>query len=270
MPSNVGIGGAAAIVARALVVAGMVAMALGCGGPLKTPPLDPLPPLPTPVAPPVPPQARIDAVLAAIGPQSRMHWQPYFRAAGVAYPPAELALLGFKRERRLEIFARNASERPWARIDALPILAASGKDGPKLRQGDLQVPEGLYRLVAFNPNSRFHLSLMVDYPNADDLAVAATEGRIDLGGEIFIHGGAKSIGCLALGDVAIEHLFVLVADVGLQHVELVLAPHDPRSGVALAPNPRLPFTADLYQRITARLGAFPAAAPVVSAAEPSL
>lgn len=265
--------GAAAVVACAFWAVAVVTMAVGtggCGGPLKTPPLPALPPLPVPQAPPPPPQARIDAVMAAIGPQVRAHWQPYFRAAGLTYPPAELALLGFKRERRLELWGRNASDRPWARIDALPILAASGIDGPKLRQGDLQVPEGLYRVVAFNPNSRFHLSLMVDYPNADDLAVAATEGRTELGGEIFIHGGAKSIGCLALGDAAIENLFVLVADVGLDHVEVVLAPHDPRSGVPLAPIGHLPFTRELYQRITTRLASFREPGPTLSTAAPAL
>ncbi len=170
------------------------------------------------------------------------------------YPPAELALLAFKRERRLEIWGR--ADGPWARIDALPILAASGGAGPKRHEGDGQVPEGLYRVVAFNPNSRFHLSLMLDYPNADDVAVADAEGRTDLGSEIFIHGGAASIGCLAIGDLAIEDLFVLVADVGMERVQVVLAPHDPRGGVPLTPVPGLPFTRELYRRIAERLAVF--------------
>lgn len=246
---------AATLVAVALAVTVAVVWS-GCRRPLTVPPLPPLPPRPTPQAPPVPPQAQIDAVIAAIGAQARAHWAPYFRTAGIAYPPEEVVLLGFKRERRLEIWARGGAEEAFVRVDALPILAASGSSGPKLRQGDLQVPEGLYRLIAFNPNSRFHLSMLVDYPNADDLAVAAADGRTELGGEIFIHGGAKSIGCLALGDAAIEHLFVLVADVGMEHVQVVLAPHDPRGGAPLAPVPGLPFTADLYRRIAMRLAAF--------------
>lgn len=256
MPSPVGrAASAAALVAAALAVT-VVVLWSGCRRPLVAPPLPPLPPRPTPEAPPVPPRAQIDAVIAAIGPQSRGHWAPLFRAAGLAYPPGDVVLLGFKRERRLEIWARGGAEDAFARVDAIPILAASGISGPKLRQGDLQVPEGLYRLIAFNPNSRFHLSMLVDYPNADDLAVAAADGRTELGGEIFIHGGAKSIGCLALGDAAIEHLFVLVADVGMEHVQVVLAPHDPRGGAPLAPIPGLPFTADLYRRIALRLAAF--------------
>ncbi len=238
----------------------VVALAGGCTPPPRVPPL---PPLPEPVVlhgPPAPPAARdpaVDAVVAALGPRVRAHWTPLLAAAGLSYPPAELALLGFKRERRLEVWGRDDPARPWARIDTLPILAASGLGGPKLRRGDLQVPEGLYRLVAFNPRSRFHLSLMIDYPNADDLAVAAVDGRLDLGGDIFLHGGARSIGCLALGDRAIENVFVLVADVGLFSVEVVLAPYDPRGGLGLAPVPGLPFTAPLYRRIEERLAAFP-------------
>ncbi len=196
----------------------------------------------------IPPARTVESVVAEVGPRARAHWTPFLRSAGLDYPPAELALLGFKRERRLEVWGRRA-DGPWVRIDALPILAASGVDGPKLQQGDGQVPEGVYRLAAFNPNSRFHLSMMVDYPNADDLAVAAVDGRTDLGGEIFIHGGARSIGCLAMGDQAIEHLFVLVADVGLERVQVILAPHDPRGGIPLAPVAGVWFTADLYRRI---------------------
>jgi hypothetical protein len=202
----------------------------------------------------VPPERTVASVVAELGPRVRPHWQPFFRAAGLEYPPPELALLAFKRERRLEVWGR--AEGPWVRIDALPILAASGDAGPKLREGDRQVPEGVYRVVAFNPNSRFHLSMMLDYPNADDVAVAAAEGRTDLGGEIFIHGGAVSIGCLAVGDRAIENLFVLVADVGVEHVEVIVAPRDPRDGRGLAPVPALPFTRDLYRRIEDSLRPF--------------
>ena len=85
-----------------------------------------------------------------------------------------------------------------------PILAASGVSGPK-REGDKQVPEGFYRIELLNPNSRYHLSLRVNYPNADDLERARQDGRAlsTLGGDIMIHGGSASIGCLALGDPAV-------------------------------------------------------------------
>lgn len=203
---------------------------------------------------PVEPVATVESVVAELGPRVRARWAPFFEGVGLPYPPPDLALLGFKRERRLEIWGR--ADGPWKRIDALPILAASGIDGPKLRQGDRQVPEGFYRLIAFNPNSHFHLSMMIDYPNAEDVALALGEDRTDLGGDIFIHGDARSIGCLAMGDRAIEDLFVLVADVGLERVQVILAPRDPRGSIALAPVPGVWFTADLYRRIEAALAAF--------------
>jgi len=199
-----------------------------------------------------PPERTVESVVAALGPAARVRWAPFLRDAGLAYPPRQLALLAFKRERRLEVWGRD-DDGPWRRIDMLPILAASGLPGPKLRQGDRQVPEGIYAVPALNPNSRFHLSIMLDYPNAYDLAVADAEGRTDLGGEIFIHGAAVSIGCLAMGDRAIEHLFVLVADVGIENVMAIVAPRDPRDGIGLAPVPGLPFTADLYRQIETAL-----------------
>jgi len=90
-------------------------------------------------------------VLAKIGPAARAQLRPSFAHAGVAYPPRELALLVFKRERRVAVWARDAGA--WRFIRAYPVFAASGHAGPKLREGDYQVPEGLYRFAWLNPNS---------------------------------------------------------------------------------------------------------------------
>jgi murein L,D-transpeptidase YafK len=95
-------------------------------------------------------------------------------------------------------------------LKTFPILAQSGNPGPKHQEGDLQVPEGVYRIAVFNPESRFHLSLGLNYPNEADRA------RVDSrkpGGDIYIHGSAVSIGCLAMGDEAIEQIFLLAYDV---------------------------------------------------------
>jgi hypothetical protein len=203
---------------------------------------------------PTPGRRTVEDVVAGIGPSVRPQLTALARYAGLDYPPREIALLGFKRERRLEVWGRD--EGPWSRIDALPILAASGGPGPKQREGDRQVPEGLYRVIGLNPNSRYHLSLALDYPNAFDLAEAERDGRDDPGGEIFIHGGARSIGCLAIGDRAVEALFVLVADVGIERVQVILAPRDPRGTVPLAPLPAVPFTAELYPLLEESLRPF--------------
>lgn len=145
-------------------------------------------------------------------------------AAGLAYPPARVAIVVLKQERMLYLLGQSAGSDSWRRIAEYPVLAASGTLGPKLREGDKQVPEGVYRIESLNPNSRFHLSLRVNYPSDKDRRIAREENRTNLGGDIMIHGGAASIGCVAIGDPAIEEVFVLAADVGIDAVEIVLAP----------------------------------------------
>ena len=147
------------------------------------------------------------------------------QAQGVAYPPSQFTLIGLKAEKRLELWAPDASGRPRL-VKAYPILAASGVAGPKLREGDQQVPEGIYAIESLNPNSRFHLALRVNYPNADDRRRAQADGRTQLGGDIMIHGSNASIGCLAMGDPASEELFVLAALAGHQNVRVILSPVD--------------------------------------------
>jgi hypothetical protein len=195
--------------------------------------------------------------------QLRPERQPALRrdaeAAGLTYPPRQLSLVGLKSERKLEVWAKG--EHGWRRLRAYPILAASGGLGPKLRQGDMQVPEGSYRLTTFNPNSSYHLSLRVDYPNADDRAAARQDGRsrqgVDLGGDIYIHGRSVSIGCLAIGDPAIEELYVLLADVGLARVRVLLAPSaDPQ-----APPGAPAWLPARYERLRSELAAVRAGQP---------
>ncbi|MEO5721917.1 MAG: L,D-transpeptidase family protein [Chthoniobacterales bacterium] len=183
--------------------------------------------------------------------------EPKFRAAGVGYPPRHVTLLGFKRERRLELYASDANRTPRF-IHAYPVLAASGAPGPKLREGDRQVPEGIYHVRELNPNSRFHLSLWLDYPNAFDRARAAADGRTNLGGAIMLHGGAASKGCFALGDPAVEDLFVLAALAGLAHIAVILSPVDFRQHSLADTLPTEPaWTRDLYAEIKQQLARFP-------------
>ncbi len=152
--------------------------------------------------------------------------------ADLGYPPQRAVLAFFKKERQLELYvAGKQGELRW--IDTMPILGASGDAGPKRREGDRQVPEGQYRAVGFNPNSRFHVSIKLDYPNATDCRIAALEGRgvpesADLGSDIFIHGGSSSVGCLAMGDRGAALLFTLLQDVGITNTEVLIAPHDLR------------------------------------------
>ena len=185
-------------------------------------------------------------------------WEPHFTKAGVPYPPVAVAILAFKQERRLEIHAagRNGAHRF---IRSYPILAASGRLGPKLRQGDRQVPEGLYRIELLNPNSLYHLSLRVNYPNEFDRQQAQRDDRKNLGGDIMIHGNAVSIGCIAIGDPAAEDLFVLVALTGVKNVRVIISPVDFRVCDLPSLPPGTPkWVETLYPAIKRELAEYPA------------
>lgn len=151
---------------------------------------------------------------------------PFFNYAGVQYPPEKLVMVALKEEKLLYLFARDRRTGKMKQVRCYPIIGTSGKAGPKLKQGDKQIPEGFYRLYAFYPNSIAHLGLRVDYPNAFDRARAKADGRKDLGGDILIHGSYWSTGCLAMGNTAIEELFVLANDTGLENIEVIFAPCD--------------------------------------------
>ena len=187
-------------------------------------------------------------VLAEYGEPATQRLTARFEAAGLQFPPSEVALVGLKAERRLELWALRGDA--WRHVADYRITAASGVAGPKLREGDRQVPEGLYRIVGLNPNSRYHLSMKLDYPNAFDRHHAKRDGRVHPGSDIFIHGKAVSVGCLAVGDEAIEELFVLAALIGKHNVSVVVAPFDGRRTPLLPTAEGLaPWTPELYGMI---------------------
>jgi hypothetical protein len=126
-----------------------------------------------------------------------------------------------------------------------------------LREGDGQVPEGLYRISLLNPNSRFHVSLRVDYPSEEDREHGRNDGRERLGGDIMIHGGCASVGCLAIGDPAIEEVFLLAERVGLAQLDALLLPHDLRHD-PVSPTGVPPWMHDRYRQMAEVLGSLPA------------
>lgn len=211
----------------------------------------------TPVQVAIMGRATVEERLAEHGPSARARLQARFAAAGASYPPQSIVLAGFKQEKVLHLYALGEKNTPRF-VHSYPVLAASGQLGPKLAEGDRQVPEGIYRVESLNPNSRFHLSLRLDYPNQFDRARAQEEGRRELGGDIMIHGAASSIGCLAIGDPAIEELFVLIADVGRENVSVILSPLDLRTSplpAALATS--RPWAPELYEQVRAALSSLP-------------
>ena len=191
--------------------------------------------------------------------------KPWFVKAGVHYPPKKISMLAFKKEQRFELWALHSSK--WVFIKNYPFTATSGVLGPKLREGDKQIPEGVYKISGLNPNSSYHLSMKLNYPNEFDLTYARKEGRHKPGTNIFIHGRAASVGCIALGDIAIEELFVLVSvirqsdPVGKAEVSVIVAPWDFRKRApkmtAISKRVRKAWLKGLYQSINDKLKDYP-------------
>ena len=192
----------------------------------------------------------IARVLKEHEPRVRAAYEPLCTAVGIQWPPRRIHFVAFKQELLLETWVANA-EGPFARITTHPIQGSSGKLGPKTVSGDFQVPEGFYRINRLNPDSAFHLSLRVDYPNADDLA-NATVPRNRMGGDIYVHGGHASVGCLAMGDRVIEELFCLAAHANPDERHILISPVDYRRPDAFAP-PTAPWVEGLYARIAGKL-----------------
>jgi len=185
--------------------------------------------------------------IAEFGAPARERMRPDFKKASVPYPPEKALLLAIKSERKLELWAAG-TDGALRHVSGYAILGASGVLGPKLKEGDRQVPEGFYKIELLNPNSRFHVSLRLDYPNEFDRRMGALDGRESLGGDIMIHGSDKSVGCLAMGDAVAEELFTLARDAGIENISIVISPVDfrkPFDEAALPANPS--WTAGLYK-----------------------
>lgn len=108
--------------------------------------------------------------------------------------------------RNLELWMQPGGRGDYVLVKEYPVLGMSGKLGPKEKKGDLQAPEGFYRTYKslLNPNSSYHLSFNVGYPNNWD----KLHGRT--GSLIMIHGSDVSVGCYAMGDEGVEEIYGLV------------------------------------------------------------
>lgn len=156
-----------------------------------------------------PAHAKAEAARLAEARQRQPDLPERYRTRGVPYPAPVLFFRAFKLERTLEVWASASRQEPCVLIETIPICAASGTLGPKRREGDLQVPEGAYTFDLYNPQSQFHLSVRVSYPNRSDRIRGE---HADLGGDIMIHGGCASIGCIAVRDDPMERVFIAAYD----------------------------------------------------------
>ena len=130
----------------------------------------------------------------------------------------------FKTEKKVELWAKNFSDPEFVQIKDFPICEISGNIGPKRRSGDLQVPEGFYRISDLNPFSKYYLSMQINYPNASD-SIRGVKGH--LGNLIFIHGACESSGCIAITDDKIKELYVYCIEAynsGQENIEMTIFP----------------------------------------------
>ena len=112
----------------------------------------------------------------------------------------------FKKERQLEVWMEGAGGRLQL-FRTFGICSYSGKLGPKLKEGDRQAPEGFYRVgpSEMNPNSQYHLSFNLGFPNAYDRAHGRT------GSYLMVHGSCVSVGCYAMTNKGIEEIYLLAS-----------------------------------------------------------
>lgn len=125
----------------------------------------------------------------------------------------------FKEEKQLKLWVQKPDGR-YVLFKSYPICMYSGSLGPKTREGDRQAPEGFYAFSKrhLNPNSQYHLSFNLNYPNAYDRAHGYT------GSYLMVHGKCVSIGCYAMGDAQIEEIYALV-DAALQNGQPFVRAH---------------------------------------------
>ena len=133
----------------------------------------------------------------------------YFTNKQLDYGGFHLFIRAFKQEKLLEIWIKEKGDETHHLLTTYPICTTSGVLGPKRKEGDLQIPEGVYRINHFNPVSTFHLSLGVSYPNASDRILSDPKHP---GGAIYIHGNCVTLGCLPITDDRIKELYVLAVE----------------------------------------------------------
>jgi murein L,D-transpeptidase YafK len=131
--------------------------------------------------------------------------QPEMQAKNI-YVGDPVFIRVFKEESELELWMKGRDDHHYTLIKTYPICKWSGGLGPKFQEGDHQAPEGFYAtdLTQLNPNSMYHLSFNIQFPNDFD----RYHGRT--GTFLMIHGDCISEGCYAMTDPLMEEIYVLV------------------------------------------------------------
>ena len=110
----------------------------------------------------------------------------------------------FKKEKQLEVWLKQGLS--YVFFKSYSICHHSGDLGPKVREGDKQSPEGFYNVTPkqLNPNSNYHLSFNLGFPNKYDRSHKRT------GSLLMIHGRCSSVGCFAMSDFRMDEIYTIV------------------------------------------------------------
>jgi len=113
----------------------------------------------------------------------------------------------FKEENVMEVWKKDNTKR-YALLNTYEICKWSGNLGPKYKEGDRQAPEGFYHVTPglMNPNSSYHLSFNLGFPNKYDRANDRT------GSYLMVHGDCSSAGCYSMTDEYIEEIYALARE----------------------------------------------------------
>ncbi|MCC6734568.1 MAG: murein L,D-transpeptidase [Bauldia sp.] len=122
-------------------------------------------------------------------------------------PVAPIYVRVFKEESEFEIWKRRP-DGTYGLLKTYAICAWSGELGPKKAEGDRQAPEGFYSVgpAQLNPNSSYHLSFNIGYPNAFDRSLGRT------GTNLMVHGACSSAGCYSMTDESVEEIYAVVRE----------------------------------------------------------
>ncbi len=156
--------------------------------------------------------------IADILPKVEDSLKKQFADQHLVWPPSSVYLRSFKYERQLEVWVKSDLKSPYKLFKTYKVCMQSGTTGPKRMEGDYQVPEGFYYVNDFNPNSMYHLSLGLNYPNASDRILSDS---LRPGSAIYIHGNCVSVGCIAIGDFPIEEVFTIASAAKINGQEFV-------------------------------------------------
>lgn len=133
----------------------------------------------------------------------------YFANQKLSMDKFQLFLRAFKKEEILEVWIKEMNKEQFVLLQTYDFCSSSGTLGPKRKEGDAQIPEGVYQINHFNPVSNFYLSLGINYPNASDKILS---DKIHPGGAIYIHGNCVTIGCIPITDDKIKELYIIAVE----------------------------------------------------------